>query len=144
MSYATIADIRQRIDEDRLIRLTDDDDTGAVDEEIVAAVLVSASNKIDLLLGRRYAAQVPFDPVPPVLVDLCADIGGYMLHIRREEAPGEFWTLQYKEAVRFLRQLAGGAYDLGGEGEEAVSSSAHEVQITGPARVFSRNSLKGF
>lgn len=143
MGYATIDDIRGLIDETRLIRLTDDDDTGTVNEDIVAAVLESASHKIDLLLGRRYADQVPFDPVPPILRDLCVDIGGYMLHIRREEATGTFWETQYKDAVRFLKQLAEGDYDIGG-GSEDTGSSAHEVRITGPKRVFSRSSLKGF
>ncbi len=56
--YAALADIQQWLDEDKLIRLTDDADTGTVNTTIVDTVLEAASVEIDGYLGAKY--NLPF------------------------------------------------------------------------------------
>lgn len=141
MSYAAPADLEKWIDGDRMIRLTDDQDTGSVNTTIVDSILDAASLEIDGYLGGRYA--LPMSPEPPILKKLCVDIAGYLLHIRREEAPGDYWETQYKNAIAFLTKIASGQVSLGAADPEG-SGSSNEVNVSGPDRVFSRDSLKGY
>lgn len=139
MSYASPGDFESWIDNDRMVRLTDDNGTGIIDDAISQAVLDSASAKIDGYLSPRYT--LPFaEPVPPVLQSLCVDIGGYYLHIRREDAPGEFWQKQYDDAIAFLQQVAAGDVGLGAEDPEGTGHP-DKMQAESADKIFTRSVL---
>ncbi len=141
MAYATLADLEPWIDADTLIRLTDDGGIGVVDTSVVDTVLEAASLEIDGYLGGRYT--LPLDPVPGIIGKLCVDITGYLLHVRREEAPGDYWENQYKNAIAFLDKVGRGQISLGAADPEGTGTGS-EVRIASQDRVFDRTKLKGF
>ena len=140
MAYATLDDLRKWLDSDALIRLTDDGGLGVVDQAVVDAVLEAASSEIDGYLGSRYA--LPLADPPGILTKLCVDIAGYLLHLRREETPGEYWQKQYENGVAFLSKVAEGRITLGAGDPEGTGTDG--PRISSPARVMSRDSLKGW
>ncbi|HHL35496.1 MAG TPA: DUF1320 domain-containing protein [Desulfobulbaceae bacterium] len=141
MSYADQVDLEVWIDDDVLIRLTDDGGLGVVDSAVIDSVLEAASLEIDGYLGGRYT--LPLSPEPPILKKLCVDIGGYLLHIRRDTAPGDYWEGQYENAIAFLTKIGTGKITLGAADPQG-SGSGHSVTMTGPDRVFDRDKLKGY
>ncbi len=141
MAYATLADIEKWIDADTLVRLTDDGGLGIVDTAVVDAVLDAASLEIDGYLGGRYT--LPLAQPPAILAKLCVDIAGYLLHIRRDEVPADYWTRQYDNAVAFLRRVADGRISLGA-GDPEGTGAGGRPQFSGPDRQMSRDALKGW
>ena len=75
MPYATQADILDQLDEDILIQLTDDADTGDVVDDVVTRAIADADAEIDGYCGKRYS--VPFDTVPPIIRKFAVDIAIY-------------------------------------------------------------------
>jgi phage gp36-like protein len=140
MSYADLADLQQWIDEDKLIRLTDDAGLDAVNESIVSTVLEAASVEIDGYLGAKYS--LPFASPPAILTKLNVDIAGHLLHIRRE-GPNEYWQSQYENAITFLKLVNKGLVSLG-VGDPEGSSQNGTVNITSSTRVFNRTKMEGF
>ena len=139
MSYAVPSDLDAWIDNDRLIRLTDDNGQGMANTVIMQAVLDSASAKMDGLLGGRY--ELPFAaPVPAILKSICVDIGGYYLHIRREEAPGTYWQKQYDDAIAFLTSVAAGDVGLGVGDPEGTGAQA-DMAVDAADKLFPRDEL---
>ncbi len=138
--YATLSDIQQRLSDDELIRLTDDQDSGGIDTVIVAAAIETASVEIDSWLGERYT--LPLNPVPGIVGHLASDLTIYNLYARNHEGPTEHWQKRYENATAMLARIAHGKISLGvgdpagGAGGEAIISSS--------GRIFSRDSMKGF
>jgi len=138
MSYATIADLRQWIDEATLVQLTDDDDTGLVNEDVVATVLESASIEIDGYLGGRY--PLPLATPPAILGKYCVDIAGWLLYVRRDAGAPPHWLERYKTAIAFLNKVAAGTLKLGAGDPEGTGSNGTLVVAAADAE-FSSNKL---
>jgi len=143
MSYCEQADLLQQIDEAMLIQLTDDDNLGAVAEDVVARAIADADGEIDGYLGARHS--VPLDPVPDIVRKCSADIAIYNLFSRRGAAP-ELRAERYKGAVKFLEHVAKGVISLGADDPEGSppNTDAPEFHSSNPDRIFNRNNLKGF
>jgi len=141
MSYATATDLRQWIDEAALVQLTDDQDAGTADEDIIESVLEAASTEIDGYLGGRY--ELPMAAPPAILKKLCVDIAGWLLHVRRDVGAPEHWQRRYDNAVRFLEQVAAGKITLGA-GDPVKTTGSDTASITGPERLMGREGLKGW
>jgi phage gp36-like protein len=138
MSYATISDLRQWIDEATLIQLTDDDDAGSTNEAVVAAVLESASVEIDGYVGGRYS--LPFATPPAILAKLCVDIAGWLLYVRRDAGAPDHWQKRYDNAIAFLTKVSTGALKLGA-GDPQGTGSGGVVTVTAPDAEFSSDKL---
>ncbi|RJX20295.1 MAG: DUF1320 domain-containing protein [Desulfobulbus sp.] len=141
MSYATITDIRQWIDEDVLIQLTDDADAGTTDADVVATALAAASVEIDGYLGGRYA--LPLASPPAVLTKLAVDIGGWLLHVRRDVAAPAHWQARHDNAIKFLEKIATGKISLGAD-DPAGTGAADRPAATSGDRIFSTDTLAGY
>lgn len=139
MGYATVDDLAPWIDKDTLVRLTDDTDRGYVDDDVVTVVLEAAGLEVDAYLGIRY--DLPINPVPPILKKICCDIASYLLHVRRGDSPGDYWQKRYDTAIDLLNKIGTGKLSLGQKDPEKTADMA---TISGPARVYSRDKLKGF
>lgn len=141
MPYATQQDLVDRFGEDELIQLTDraDPPANAIDAVAVARALTDADALIDGYLGSRYA--LPLAEVPPLLVGIACDLARYQLY---PVAPIEAVATKRDQAVATLRDIASGKIALPvGEAETPAPASAG-VQIAGPGRVFSADTLKDF
>ena len=137
--YATLAELKKKLPADVLVALTDDGGSGVIDTAIIDADLKAADVEIDGYLGGRYT--LPLSPLPEIVIKLAVDITIYNLYGRRQ-GPPEHWQKRYDNAVRYLVKVAGGSVSLGLGDPEAPA--ADEAMITSSARIFSRETLKGF
>jgi len=142
MAYSAQTDILEQIDEDVLIQLTDDDDTGVVDADVVTKKIADADALIDGYCGKRYT--VPFFPVPPLLNKFSVDIAIYNLYGRRKGAPEDIRN-RFKEAVDFLKGVAKGDNALGEDDPEGTGTGdAPEMSTSNPVRIFTRGKMSGY
>ena len=143
MAYCTIDDIRDLIDEVKLIRLTDDESAGTVHTGRVEKAIEDAGEEIDSYVGVRY--PVPLVPVPEVLRKLAVDIAVYNLYGRLDHVPVNRAD-RYKNALIFLEKVAAGKISLGTGDPDGnpPESDGPLAADTNPERVFDRSSLSGF
>ncbi|MBW1666848.1 MAG: DUF1320 domain-containing protein [Deltaproteobacteria bacterium] len=113
MAYCTKADILKMLPYSQLIRLTDDEGTGAVNDERVTEAIESAAEEIDTYLGARY--DLPLSSAPPILGKLNVDMAVYNLYSRVKEQMPEIRKDRYQNAVRFLEKLARGEVSIGSQ-----------------------------
>jgi phage gp36-like protein len=148
--YCTVQDIKDRISESVLVHLTDDNETGQVNETKVTEAIEEAEGEIDAYCQARYT--LPFDPVPKVIRKICITLVIYALFTRRGLNPDNnadaIIIQDKKDAIRFLENLAKGLVTIGpadnGSGETPVSPPAQTVQINGPDRIFSRDKMRDY
>lgn len=143
MGYCTQDDVLDQLSEAQLIQCTDDNDTGSVDAAKVAQAIADADGEIDGYVGARYA--VPLSPVPAIILKLAVDIAIYNLFSRRDEVP-ENRAERYKNAIRFLEQVAKGGISLGADDPEGSppATEAPRMSSQNPARIFTRRKMSGF
>ena len=110
MTYATEADLDERFGAEELLQLSDRSapPTGSVDAAVVARALADADGMIDSHLGARYAVPLAA-PLPADIVRVACDIARYRLH---DLAPTEAVREHYRDALRWLRDLADGKLPL--------------------------------
>ena len=109
MSYATVAELQDRLGEPRLTQLTDlqDPPIGLVDQVGAQKALDDASGEIDGYLVGRYT--LPLATPPAVLRVHCITIAHYrLLGERADEVTRE----AYKAACAFLASVAKGDFPL--------------------------------
>jgi phage gp36-like protein len=107
MSYCATEDLNERLSNDELIQLTDDSNTGTVDQAIVSRAIAAAQDTIDGYIRGRYA--VPLVSVPGVIKNISADLAAYNLFKRRNQlAVNEARELMYKKAVTQLKDIQTG------------------------------------
>jgi phage gp36-like protein len=143
MAYARQQDMINRFGEDELIQLTDltNRPASTIDTGVVAAHLADAENLADSCLAKRY--RLPLDPMPDILTRIVCDIARATLHGRTLEADDPVAKAK-EDAVAWLKDVAKGLVQLEADGLAPEPPSGGTVQVTGPDRVFSKDSLGGF
>jgi phage gp36-like protein len=105
-------------------------------EELVA----EASAVIDGYLGRRYS--LPLDSTPAVVTAWARSIVRYKLNKdRATDERTDPVVRDYRDALKFLQQIAEGRFSLGLEDPQASSATATEVHFEAGAKVFGREFL---
>lgn len=138
--YCDTQDIIDRIPDEVLIRLTDDEDTGEVNTQRIEQAISSATAEINAYAQKRY--PVPFSPAPPILKKLAEDIAIYNLYARRgldKDSSDAIVSDRYKAAIKFLEHLAEGKVAIGAP----KPPPQPYIHFKGPRRVFSRDKLEG-
>lgn len=141
MTYCTLADILDVMDEADVIGYTDDEDTGSVNTDATDKAISGAAALIDVRVASRY--DVPFDPVPDMVKALAVDIAAYKISSRRGSAPEEFRT-KFDDAVRLLKDIGSGNAVLPGAASATTSASNDRVTFTADDRIFTRSKMTGF
>lgn len=143
MAYCTLADIKDQVEESRLIQLTDDEGAGTIGTARVDKAIADAGEEIDGYVGSRYT--VPLNPAPAILRKLAVDIAVCNLFARRDKAP-EGRVERYKTAIRFLEQVALGRISLGAADPDGTppASDAPQMSADNPPRLFDRGGMRGF
>ena len=137
MAYATQADMISEFGEREVIALTDRDNLGYIDAELLAGRLNKASAEIDTYLVGRYV--VPLSVVSPLIVTYTCDIARYRLS-GGQVTEVESVRNRYKDAIRFLEAVRDGKTDLGVDVPPATDSTTQNLAyVTESSRVFSRN-----
>jgi len=128
------------VDGDRSAYAADDiaqaDDAAARIQEAVT----EAGALIDGYIGRRY--KLPLASVPGILTAWARAIARYKLHSERLSSDATDPIVRdYKDAIRFLEQVAAGKFSLGIEDPDAQGSGPGDVRIDPGHKVFGREFL---
>ncbi len=141
MAYSTTQDIKDRINEDTLIQLTDTSSSGVLDEALVQSAIADADSIINSMISPVY--QVPLANVPRVIKEHSAIIAIFKLHLFRSVEPG-VWKDAYLRALEFLQSVAGGKAKLEGATSEPPTADdiSNNVGFESNERKFSRDDMK--
>lgn len=110
--YGLVADdLAGRLDEQRLIELTDDEasPSGVRDDAVCEEAIRRAESEFESYAGRLYA--LPVSPVTESLTDKLLDSAAYYLMTRKPELlddPNSFWRGKRKEILAWLTDVAKG------------------------------------
>lgn len=137
--YASQADMEARFGTQKLVELTNPDNLDAItiNSGVIDAALDHATALADSYALKRY--NVPLSPVPPAIADAVMVLAYHRLH--GAMVPEDVKDMR-KDAMAFLRDVSTGAARLDVAGAEP-SSSTDGIQVDGPDRLFSRDSMKG-
>jgi phage gp36-like protein len=142
MTYASLAQLIDRVGEPMLIDLTDRGEvaTGAIVVAVVDRALADADALIDGYLAARY--QLPLAVTPALITDVAQAVALWKLHVT---TPEDKIKLDYDAALKTLREIAQGLIRLpDAQGLEPASSGASGVIVTDRERPFTADNMKGF
>lgn len=141
MAYSTDSDLFERMDEQLVVQLTDDDNTGAIDQTVLADKRSTCHELVNSYLRGRY--EVPMDPAPKLLADIEADLLVEKLYSRRPGTgvPEEVQT-DYKEALARLKDISLGRIEL--EDQPDISAAKIKTNKTAADRKFTNERFRRF
>lgn len=139
MTYASQQNLTDRFGEDELIQLSDRANTGLINSTVVARALADADAEINGYLSTRYT--LPLSSVPEVLVVIACNIARYRLDNRD---PREDIVTRYKDAIKYLKDVASGEGSLGVDSSNARPATNNSVQMSSTKPVFRRADSEGF
>lgn len=135
MSYATVADLQDRLGAARLVQLTDlgDPPVGLVVAAVAQKALDDASGEIDGYLAGRY--PLPLATAPAVLRVYCIAIAHYrLLGSSADEVARE----DYKAAIAYMRSVAKGEIPLMPPAEAPLAQGVGPVLFDAGSKVMGR------
>ncbi|MBO6937543.1 MAG: DUF1320 domain-containing protein [Deltaproteobacteria bacterium] len=135
--YATAADVREDLGENRYMALSDRDGDGSADTTAVDLALANASSTIDGYIVGKLPVGGELATVPAWLKKVAIDLAIYDL----SETPSEAIKDKHLEAMKMLRDCARGLLELGVPVPTVQSES--EVDFDGPDHVFKRSQTTG-
>ncbi len=108
--------------------------------ERIEQAMVEADWLIDGYLGKRYT--LPLSNAPGILTTWARAIVRYKLHGDRLSTEGNDPIVRdYKDALKFLEQIAAGKFSLGIEDPSSQGNGLGEVRIDPGKKVFGREFL---
>jgi len=132
MPYITQADLD--IPNDLLIQLTDDEQTGSVNNDRVNAAIADAEAEVNGYVGKYFA--VPVANPPQILLAITSHITAYHLYARRPPVPDDIRDMD-RDAHKMLVDISKGLMTLDVEPLPKGSPLVGGV-VKGSPRVFSR------
>lgn len=136
--YATEEDMRIRFGEELLEQLSPPGEAGDA-AATLAVALADATELIDSYAAARY--RVPLEPVPAPVRRWCADIARWFLDQARTD---EAIRKAYEDAIAGLKDMARGVIVFQCRGIASEDTPNGQVAMSGPKRMFSMESLKGY
>lgn len=140
--YININDIRERINEFDLIRLTDKEGTGAVDESRVTTAISDAEIAVKTSLKvRRY--NLPLTEVPEIIPQICVALAIHNMYLDSPSGMPESREQAAATARNQLKKIEEGWLDdiiL----EPTEETESNELVIESQPRLFSRDRMKGY
>lgn len=133
MSYVAQTDLKGLVPDEYLVGATDDEQSGAVDATVFAAIATAVDEDINGRLAAAYAT--PLSPVPDLVKAAAKVLVAYLLYARRGVADERN---PWAEQAKYWR----GKLDSIGKGEQALThdqdkANAPAVLISEPARTHS-------
>lgn len=136
--YATLTDMRSRIETRELIQLTDEAGNGIINDVAIAAALADTDNLIDSYLAVQYG--LPLTTVPAALIPVAVDIARYKLW---KNTPPDYIKAKYDEAIKWLQSLAAGKAKLDVAGAE-LPPPADTIIVSDNIVAGARDRMRGF
>lgn len=126
MSYITLDDLKGEFGEEKLIQLTDDNDTGEIGEDRINKAISYAVGLFDSYARTRYTIPVP---VTPLVTSLCLDLAIFHLwKSRATDADDGQYKIRLNAHDSALKRLS----DIQ-SGKAALDVPTVEETITTPA-----------
>lgn len=143
MSYASIDTLKATIPPTELQLLTDFDGArDTIDDARIQSALDDASAEINGYISK--AVTLPIANPPAMLGVVCRDLAIHRLYAN----VGRITDTQEKlrdAAISYLKMVRDGKVSIGDETpEDTVQSSGGVASVEGPARVMTRDNLRGF
>lgn len=141
MPYTDLDQLTDRFGDPMLVNLTDrgTPQSGAVDTDIVNRAIADTDAVIDGYLAAKYV--LPLSEVPPLVSDLATTIAIYKLHIY---TPPEKIVEDYKQALRSLKDISGGAIKLSVAGVPTAAGKGTGARLTDRDRPLTAAKMTGF
>jgi len=150
LSYATIANLKDRIGDTLYAQLTDLEALTTADDTVGQARLDDAHGYINAKLGQRY--QTPIDV--SVDTDLAntmkamtcavAAVDAYRMHPTRSKSLREAVEALAARWIELLDDIANGKAALPGASKlPSPTTSGPDAAVVGERRVFTKDSMKG-
>lgn len=144
--YCTLNDIQTVTTEATLIQLTDDNNTGAVDANVVNAAIEYADTLINGYLRPRYT--LPLTEVPQLLKNFSVDLSRHWLYSRRLLEIPEGLKDSYKNTIKCLESIQAGKLTLGVQSEtedqKVEGAGFYSANKTSDDRMFPKSELDKF
>lgn len=138
MLYCSKQGLIDRFSEDELISLTDRNDLGVINDEVLNRAIEDASTEMDAYLSRfNYSA----DTLPKSLKPLACDIARYRLY---DEAPTEHIITRYNNAIKFLKAVNKGEITIGTNSQDAEVTTTDLADFSSAGSVFGRKNSSSF
>ena len=139
MTYATKDSMKSRYTEDALVELTDrvEPTSGAIVDSVLNAALNAADAQINAYIAKRY--DLPLIATPDIL-RFHAEVLTFYLLLNGHHTDQQ--RTEYEDTIAFLKSLSRGDAVLDVAGNEPQSAPA-EALVSGPARMFNRDTLGG-
>ena len=144
--YCTLDDIKKKLPEATIIRLTDELNTGEIDTAKTDEARTEATNEIDFHVGQIVQLPIAEAQRPPILRTLCADMAIYHLYaITREEVP-ETRKDRYKAAMKLLEKMVDrGSLGLGLETQpDPPADAGSGIDVSASTPLFSDTVLERY
>lgn len=138
--YATIETLISLFGKDDALRLSDREQTGEMNEDVLNDALVRASSEVDSYLAGHF--RVPLEePAPAVVASITCDVARYRLCGGDVEENSPI-LVRYERAVGWLRDVAAGKAGLPGYGGTGGAGEAEAgVLFARGSRPWSRESV---
>ena len=144
MSYSVLTDLQNGLRADALIQLTDDENTGQVNQDVVNEAIARGDAMINSYCSSKFI--VPFAvPAPDIIRMLSEDVAIYHLYARRgEEIPGSV-NDKFRNALKQLADIAKGLVDLGVADSAEASMDEPDISISTSTanRIFTNDNTPG-
>ena len=138
MLYCSKQGLIDRYSEDELIQLTDRDNFGIINDEVLNRAIEDASTEMDAYLSRfNFTA----DTLPKSLKPLACDITRYRLY---DDAPTDHITDRYNNAIKFLKSVNKGENTIGTNSQDNEVSTTDLPEMLSGGSVFSRSNSNDF
>ena len=146
MAITTQTMIENRIGSAELVRLTDDGQTGSVNEDVLNRMIDEGEGELLNNIGQRYALPLGLTDAhtASAVRGMMLDAVVYRLLMHRDHVVGDEQMAAYKHAVEWSEKIAAGKLGLVGEtllGESPAQ--AGQIVITSGDQVITRDSMQG-
>ncbi|MGR3479363.1 gp436 family protein [Salipiger marinus] len=142
MPYASTDQLKAVIPAQDLALLTDFDGAATASDARLEQALDDASSEINTYIAK--VVKLPIANPPHILTVICRDLAMHRLYINLGHDTEVYDRLR-KDAIAMLRSIARGETAIGDDGDGDSTLTSPGVAMTdGPARLFTRDSLKGF
>lgn len=140
-AYCSLFDLYKHISESDLVALTDDTETGSIDQQIISQAIQDADAEINAYLYGRY--DVPITPVSPIITKISVDLTIYRLSGRRGMPIPDDRKFRYTESIRMLKDIQKGTATLGASAATQTSGSG-PIYSNASDRIFTMTTLSNF
>ena len=142
MAYCLIADLYSGLNEDEVVKLTDDRGAGTVGLAAAEAAIEKGAQIIDSYIGL--VVDLPLDgPAPAPLPALNQDLAVYELYARVSTDVPEIWKDKHNRALKILGDIAAGVMVLQPDPGDS-RGRARTMTVAARTKVFPAGELEEF